>query len=562
MIETDVLIIGGGPVGATLAGELGWRGVNCVLLEERTAPTEHPKATLLGARSMELFRRWGITDAIFARALPAEINYFITFSTRLAERELYRVVSPSIRETLERTPAVLAKYRELQWSPYYKTQIGQQALEPVLWEFAASLAPTRMRHGWRYLSHAQDGSGVTVEAVEVASGRRESLRARYMVACDGGSSAVRKQLGIRFNGRGKMRSNVSFYFKSRDFLKMHGKGLGNLYFIFSPDSFGVFTAVDGAELWSFQSYFLDPTQSTAALDAREVLYRAAGRPFEFELRNTQHWFHHQSVARQWRAGLDPCDSAGGRVFLAGDAAHLFVPTGGVGMNTGIGDAIDLGWKLSAVLAGAGGERLLASYEAERKPVAIRNSVISANNSDKIDMVMDETPPYINEASDKGEQARAVLAKKIRWMSRQFNSAGTHLGYRYVDSPVIQADGTPEPPDDPSQVVPGTWPGMRAPHAWLTADERADAPSTLDRFGRDWVLVQCAAEEGADGRRAALAAAFGRAGAPLRHERFATVALRRLYERDWVLVRPDGHVAWRADQLPAEPEQLADYLLGR
>ena len=136
MFETPVLIVGGGPVGLTLAGELGWRGCACTLVEERTEPTRHPKATLLGARSMEHFRRFGLTEAIYAAALPAEVNYFITFSTRLAGRELYRVTSPSIRETIERPPEVMKKYRELSWSPYYKTQIGQQAVEPVLWRFA------------------------------------------------------------------------------------------------------------------------------------------------------------------------------------------------------------------------------------------------------------------------------------------------------------------------------------------------------------------------------------------------------------------------------------------
>ena len=184
------------------------------------------------------------------------------------------------------------------------------------------------------------------------------------------------------NGRGAMRSNVSFFFRSRNFMDVHGLGMANLYFIFTPDSFGVFTAIDGRELWNFQYYFLDPAKATEALDPQKILFAAMGKPFDFKLLHTTHWRHHQSVARRWRDG---------RIFLAGDAAHLFAPTGGVGMNTGIGDACDLAWKLDAVLGGWGGQGLLDSYEIERKPVAVRNSVISANNSDKIDMVMDETP---------------------------------------------------------------------------------------------------------------------------------------------------------------------------
>jgi 2-polyprenyl-6-methoxyphenol hydroxylase-like FAD-dependent oxidoreductase len=556
MIEVPVLIVGGGPVGLTLAGELGWRGTRCLLVESRTGPTEHPKATLLGARSMELFRRWGLTGAIFAAALPPDVNYAITFSTRLCGHELYRVVSPSIRETIERPPEALARWRELQWSPFYKTQIGQQALEPILAGFAAGHGGVDLRRGWRWLDAAEDETGVTARIVEVATGRVETVRAQAMVGCDGGASGVRRALGIRMNGRGRMRPNVSFYFESEAFLATHGRGLGNLYFIFAPDSFGVFTAVDGRSNWLFQFYFLDPARATGALDPETVLTRAMGRPFPFTRKGTQHWHHHQSVARTWRSRRgDPLTGPPGRIFLAGDAAHLFPPTGGVGMNTGIGDAVDLGWKLDAVLRGWGGEGLLASYEAERKPVAVRNSVISANNSDKIDMVMDETPAAIEAEGPHGDALRATLAGRIRWMARQFNSAGTHLGYRYADSPVIVPDGTPEPPDDPTQVVNSTWPGSRAPHAWLGTAHSLLGRSTLDWFGRDFVLLD------ANGTGAPLAAALQARGAPVRQVAIGDAEVARLFERALVLVRPDGHVAWRGEALPPDPAAVAALVCG-
>lgn len=556
MTETPVLIVGAGPVGLSLAGELGWRGLACQVLETRTAPTDHPKATLLGARSMEYFRRWGITDEIYRAALPPEVNYFITFSSRLAGHELYRITSPSIRQTIERPPEVMARWRELQWSPFYKTQIGQQALEPVLWRFAQSQPGVTLKHGWRFEGFEEDDTGVTSTATELATGRTERIRSRWLVACDGGASSIRRALGIRYNGRGKMRGNVSFYFRSKDFLKIHGKGLGNLYFVFAPDSFGVFTAIDGVEFWSFQYYFLDHSKGTDTIDARDVLTRAVGKPFDFELQATTHWHHHQSVARQWR-------SPAGRVFLAGDSAHLFVPTGGVGMNTGIGDAVDLGWKLAAFEAGQGGLGLLDSYEIERKPIAVRNSVVSANNSDKIDMVMDEVPPEIDEESDEGEAARARIVPRIRWMSRQFNSAGLHLGYRYVDSPVILSDGSPEPPDDPAQVVPSTWPGSRAPHAWIGEDHSLRGISTLDWFGRDWVLVG-ASDVPADDRASLTAsfdAAFAARRVRIKHAALPDAALDRLYEKKWVLVRPDGHVAWRSDTHPESTERLVSAVTG-
>ncbi|MCC5870735.1 MAG: FAD-dependent monooxygenase [Gammaproteobacteria bacterium] len=562
MMETAVLIIGGGPVGATLASELGWRGIPCVIVEERTQPTEHPKATLLGARSMELFRRYDITDAIYAAALPPEINYHIIFSTRLANHEIHRITSPSIRETIDRPPDVLARYRELAWSPFYKTQIGQQALEPILWNFAESHTGTRFMRGFHFTDYSEDAEGVTARIVEKETGRESTVRARYMAACDGGDSGIRRSLGIRMNGRGRMRPNVSFYFESAEFLNVHGKGLGNLYFTFAPDSFGVFTAIDGVSLWNYQFYFLDPGKQTCELDATEVLTRAVGREFPFTLRGVQHWHHHQSVARRWRSRRpnDALDGSLGRVFLAGDAAHLFAPTGGVGMNTGIGDAVDLGWKMAAIEAGWGGEGLLDSYEHERKPIAIRNSVISANNSDKIDMVMDETPVEIEDRGSLGELARTQLREKIRWMARQFNSAGTHLGYRYADSPIIVADGTPEPPDDPSQVVPSTWPGSRAPHAWTTDDQTLHGQSTLDWFGRDFVLIASDPAAARQGDKSL--AALRELGAPTEIRVINDPILAKLFETRLVLVRPDGHVAWRGDREPIHPDEVARIVCGR
>lgn len=544
MIKVPVLIVGGGPVGLTLGIDLAHRGQSALLVEERTEPSAHPKATLLGARSMEYFRRWSLDEPIFDAAVPNDHPYYIIFTTRLAGHELHRFRSPSINEGRYRDPAALLRHRELQWSPYSKTQIGQQALEPVLRNHAETLSRLEMRHGWRCEQFEHHADHVSATLTEISTGRRETVQAQYLIACDGGNGQIRRTLGIKRNGRGRMRSNVSFFFRSREFLETHGLGLANLYFVFSPGSFGVFTAIDGKELWNYQYYFLDPTRNTTEPDAAEILHRAMGKPFEFELLQTMHWHHHQSVAREWRQG---------RIFLAGDAAHLFAPTGGVGMNTGIGDACDLGWKLDAVLRGWGGNSLLDSYERERKPIAIRNSLISATNSDKIDMVMDETPDGISDDTSEAMAAREQLARKIKWLARQFNSAGTHLGYRYVDSPIIAPDGVPEPPDDPAQVIPSTWPGSRAPHAWLT-----DGRSTLDLFGDGFVLLRLGASQAGD---QTLIDAAREVRVPLRGIDINDPAVTNLYERRLVLVRPDGHVAWRGDTVPSEPSRLIDLIRG-
>jgi 2-polyprenyl-6-methoxyphenol hydroxylase-like FAD-dependent oxidoreductase len=542
MAATPVLIVGGGPVGLTLAIDLAHRGVRSIVVEERSGPLEHPKATLLGARSMELYRRWGLDERVYDAAIPPDNPYFIIFTTRLAGLELHRVQSPSIRELRTRDPAATARFVEMTLSPYGKTQIGQQALEPVLLAEAMSRPEIDLRRGWRCDGFTQGPDGVVGHATHVESGRTADIAALYLADCEGGVGPIRRQLGIRRNGRGKMRANVSLFFRSESFLATHGRGLANLYFVFTPDCFGVFTAIDGKELWNFQYYFLDPAKQAEPVDPKGILFRAMGKPFDFELLHVTHWHHHQSVARKWREG---------RVFLLGDAAHLFAPTGGVGMNTGIGDAADLAWKLQATLEGWGGPRLLDSYERERKPIAIRNSIVSATNSDKIDMVMDETPEGIDEPGEAGERERAELKRKLQWLSRQFSSAGVHLGYRYVNSDIVLGDGTLEPPDDPSRLIPTTWPGSRAPHAWL-----ADGRSTLDLMGDVFVLLTFG-ESAAPG----LAAAFEAAGAPLRVERIADPQVAALYEQPLVLVRPDGHVAWRGAEAPADPAAIVRTVTG-
>lgn len=544
-ITTPVLVVGGGPVGLCLAMDLAWQGTPCVLIEQRTERTRHPKATLLGARSMEQLRRWDLDDEIYRNSLPNDLDYRIFFVTGMNGDILMRFESPSIDKVRSRNPAYMERWAELRHSPYGKTQIGQQAVEPILVNRAQQTPGLTFMEGWKLVSFEQDDDSVSAVIEHCETGEQKTVHSRYMVGCDGGASVARRQLDIRLVGRGAMRPNVSFLFRSAEFAKSHPVGPGNLFYVMLPDTFGVFMSIDGKDLWGYQYYFLDPATKTEHPDVEAILHRAVGKPFEFELLNITHWQHHQSVATHFRAG---------RVFLAGDAAHLFSPTGGVGMNTGINDAFDLSWKLHAVLSGWGGEWLLESYEQERRPVAIRNTQRAAANSDKNDMIMAEVTPALLEKTPEGELLRAKLSQKLAWVAGQYESAGVHLGYRYQKSDICVPDSAVEPPDDYRYVSQSTYPGFRAPHVW-----RKDGTSTLDLYGRDFVLL-CLGVPATHG--SSLVQAFAERGVPLRCHVIDETAVIAAYEYPLVLVRPDGHVAWRGYAVDDDPLQLVDRVRGQ
>lgn len=544
-IDAPVVIVGAGPGGLALAADLSARGIRSVLIESRTEPTLHPRATLLGARSMELYRRFGIADKILKAGLPTDQRYEVIFATRLSGHVLQAYSSPSPDEYMVAHEKMTSPLRDAAWTPYFKVQIGQHALEPIVRELVESQGQCSLMYGWQFDSFQQDADGVRCEITQVGTGEKRTVRGAYLVGCDGGGSRVRAQLGIRYTGRGAMRRNVSYLFRSAEFLKHATVGRANLYFMFSPGTFGVFTNIDGGNLWNYQHYVLDPNEDRDAIDAPAEIRRAMGHDFPFEILGVMRWQHHQSVAESFRDG---------RVFLCGDSAHLFCPTGGVGMNTAIGDAFDLGWKLAANLQGWGGEELLESYEWERRPIAFRNTIAAANNADRIDALMKATTPAVEDEGELGRRTRERLGKQVADFSRVISSMGLHVGYRYALSPIIVSDGSAEPPDDYRIVVQSTWPGCRAPHAWLRPQV-----STLDWYDGQGFTLVCS-DPAID--LAPLEAAAGAAGVPLKVVQLEDPAVIALYERPLVLVRPDGHVCWRGAELPKAPHALWLFVTGR
>lgn len=528
-----VVVVGAGPVGLSLAIELGWRGVPVTVVDQGDGRVPFPAGEAIFSRTMEHLRRWGCAQRARAQAAPPlDYPHRIIFTTAVTGHLLaefdYGVTNQSPGEYGALTPegpAFLSKF----------------SFVPELQRTARAQPGVDIRFGARLESVDQDADGVRALVRDVATGAEETLDCAYLVACDGGRSGVRRALGIEFEGAFAQGHNVAVHFRAPDLiglLRARTGGPAAQIQTLSSARRPYITVVNGLDEWRLSvSVEHEPTPE----DIVGWVHEAVGAPIEVEILTAQPWSGHRVVARSYREG---------RVYLAGDAAHLLWPKGGFGANTGIGDAVDLGWKIAATLQGWGGPGLLESYEAERRPIAVRNvSEASSNWASDSQLVPD---PALHRSDEVGERARAEIGHLIRRLrGREFRSIGVQLGYRYVGSPICVPDGSPEPSDEPDEYVPSTWPGCRAPHAWLS-----DGSSTLDWFGRGFVLVTLGQVEDAP-----LLAAAARIGLPMTVLQLTDPATARLYERALVLVRPDGHVAWRGDAPPTDPGAVLDHVRG-
>ncbi len=404
----------------------------------------------------------------------------------------------------------------------------------------------QLRYRCRLESFEETPDGVRANLVDLATGAAETVDAEYLVGCDGATSRVRRALGIALAGKGLLGHAVNMFFRAPQLIEACGKEPGT--FFLTVDQSGVWANLriidPAAAMWRLMVNETDANVAALTIDKEAYLRRGLGRDFPVEWIGANVW-HRQSVV---------AESYGrSRVFLAGDAVHQVSPTGALGMNTGMGDAIDLGWKLAAVLKGWGGAGLLLSYDAERRPVGRRN-VAMATAFHSLQTAYGDGLSAIAEDSAAGAALRRRLGDDlVARLGQEFRTMGLQLGYRYEGSPICVPDSTPPPPDDPENYLPSSWPGARAPHAWL-----GDGSSILDLYARDFVLLRF----GGDAPAAeAFAQAAAARGVPLRIVAIDDAEARRLYERRLVLVRPDGHVAWRSDAAPEEPLAIIDRLRG-
>ncbi|MGE3933513.1 MAG: FAD-dependent monooxygenase [Rhodospirillaceae bacterium] len=547
-LRTAVLIAGGGPAGLTMAIELGRAGVASILVNDMPDTAQHPKANAIGARTMEHLRRLGCADAVRRCGLaddhPTDVAYF----TAVDGYELARLHMPSRADALR-----LAREGRGPWpSPEPPHRCSQIFLERALKARAATFPSVDLRFGWRLADWRDTGEGIEATVEEVATGRRLAVAARYLAGCDGGRSVVRAQLGIDYAGEsGVVRpflggSMLGIYFRAPDPPSWLKLGASWQYWIANPRVRCILIHVDDGD--RFLAHVGIPPDADPADVARRQLVALIGEAAgaRAEIISAVPWTAGYALAAQ--------SYGAGNAFIAGDAAHLFTPTGGLGMNTGVDDAVNLGWKLAALCNGWGGARLAASYEAERRPVGVRNVEFARGFAASVGGVT--VTPEIERDTEAGRAERtAVGAHLADHAYREFIIPGIQLGLRYDGSPIVAAgSGGPPPHHHPNRYVQDAYPGGRAPHLWLD-----EGVALFDRFGPGFTLLRL---EGArDDDAATIADAAARRGVPLAVLPVAGAAARDLYGAALALVRPDHHVAWRADRAPADPLALIDTVRG-
>jgi len=523
-------------VGLALAGDLGWRGIPCVLVEKGDGSITQPRMDFVGVRTMEFCRRWGIVPAVENAGYNRDYPQDCVWVTSLTGYELGRERFPSPRA--EKAPPQ---------SPQRRERCPQDFFDPVLQNFARSFPHVTLRYNSELTGFDERRGSVVAKVRDRIGGEEQSIEASYLVGCDGGASSVRQRLGIEMSGSPVLTYTTNAIFRCGGLEKLHDKDPGYRFIFIGPEgTWATVVAINGRDRWRFSLVGDDTPRSLSEQEVRAAIVRAVGREFQFEILSIMPWIRRQLVA----------DSYGSRrVFICGDAAHLTSPTGGFGMNTGIQDAVDLAWKLEACIQGWGGSGLLASYAFERRPVGIRNvNEATGNLSRMLAPRVHRPPKEIFEPGPAGEGARRKFGGSYtEMMRREWFTLGIHLGYFYESSPIVVPDGTPAPPDAVSSYEQTSRPGSRAPHVWL-----AEAKSTLDLFGRGFVLLRFGADPPAADR---LIEAAKLRGVPLAVADIDHGEASRTYERRLVLVRPDGHVAWRGDAQPRNAARVIDVVRG-
>jgi len=543
-LNADVLIVGAGPVGLTLAMDLAAHGVSVILCETRRfAEPPSVKCNHVSSRTMEQFRRLGVAQQLRDAGLPADYPNDVVFRTSATGTELARIPIPCRRDRYTETEGPDARWP----TPEPPHRINQIYLEPILLRHTAALPGVQLLNRTQFTAFTQDCKGVSITATDLDSHATHHIRCRYMVGCDGGGSAVRKQIGARLEGTAVIQRVQSTFIRAPQLRAlMPGKPAWS-YYAMNPRRCGTMFAIDGQETWLVHNHLNADEPEFDSVDRdqslREIL--GVGPDFPYEIISKEDWVGRRLVANRFREG---------RVFLAGDAAHLWVPYAGYGMNAGIADALNLSWLLAACVRGWGDEGILDAYEAERLPITEQVSNFAMEHAQKMIRARRAVPQDIEAPGPEGDALRAEVGREAYDLNvQQFCCAGLNFGYFYTGSPIIVADGEHTPPAySMGGFTPSTVPGCRAPHFWLT-----DGRSLYDAFGPGYTLLRF--DRSAD--VSALERAARAYDMPLAVVDIDAAEVPPAYMHRLVLCRADQHVAWRGAYVPPDAYELVAQLRG-
>jgi 2-polyprenyl-6-methoxyphenol hydroxylase-like FAD-dependent oxidoreductase len=514
-----------------LANELGRRDVRAAVFDPKPSTAFNPQANATQARTMEHYRRLGFADEVRSLGLPADFPTDVAYFTRFATHELARFRLPSAREARTSVTRLSGSWSAAEL-PH---RVAQKYVEQVLRRHAEELPSVSINYGWRLTDFAETEEAVTATVARVDGDATRRLGARYLVGADGARSDVRKRLEIDWTGEtgvvrdffgGRM---YAIYLESPQFYDLVPHAPAWMNVTFNRDRRAFMAAVDGKGRFAFHTQLREGEDGEGLTDADAVGFfrAAAGARIDATILACDTWTAgHALVAERFQRG---------RIPLGGDAAHLFTPTGGLGYNTAIEDAVNLGWKLAAAVKGAAGPRLLESYELERRPAAVRNTGYARGFAESLGRFVPKDG--LEEDGPSGERLRREAGEYLEKHGRaEFDIPGITFGTRYAASPVIAYDGSQAPPDSANSYEPSASPGGRAPHLWLD-----EGRSLFDAFGFEWTLLRLGPAPPPGDR---LAGAIRRLGLKLEVVAAPDPQARDLYEAPLALVRPDQVVAWR------------------